>query len=178
VTENKANRLDKDIIQGKADVLRARQAVAGAAKTSPSADSSDKTEKVAVKPVRAVTVEPEKASHTDHTAGGEDSEPSSADIPHLNLGEKILVEQRQAASQRRIRSNPSGTRGGQYQAHDTVGNIIRRSRQSLGLSDADTPPAAGHQPIDRIPLAADTMNDSQRRLLSDIVSRDIAAFFE
>lgn len=155
-----------------ADVLEARDAVKAAMKGKPvdkdaSRKKADKTES--------------KASHEEKATGadaGANKKPENAEgaIPRLNLGEKILAEQRQASSTRRQKARPAASEKASYPARDTVGAIIRESKgQASEAKGEGTPKEASPETGRSIMIDDDYLNDSQRQLVAEIVSRDILA---
>ncbi len=97
-------------------------------------------------------------------------------IPRFNLAEQILAEQRKFASGRRRKANPTEATGRNYAADDTVGAVIREVKDNMvrpvptaaGADDAN--PAVCGTAVDHVDMA-----DAQRLLVTDIVTRDIAA---
>jgi len=136
--------VDSDILQGKADVLRAVKAAGESSKASL--------------PV------PEKPDE------------EAAAVPRFNLAEKILVEQRRFASERRRRTHTGDETGGRYTADDTVGAVIREVKDSMPRPvTAAEPSGRAEAPVGRGDADGVDLTAPEKRLIADIVARDIAA---
>ena len=115
---------------------------------------------------------PEKSEVVTPTAKKPAEE--SVAVPRFNLAEKILAEQRRFASERRRKAGPGGA-SGSYAADDTLGAVIREVKDNMvrpvvAASGADGDnPAVCETPGKTADAAA------QRRLIADIVARDVAA---
>lgn len=130
-------------------------------------------------------------SDTEETARPEDAqlesvlEDQETNIPRFDLAEQILAEQRKAAASRR--QAPQRTRNtSPYKAADTVGEIIDQARRNAIKSrveqNPDTAPTpAGPVPPWRSHIAGggwDMPTPLSRRILSEIVCRDIESFMK
>jgi len=99
----------------------------------------------------------------------------SVAIPRFNLAEKILAEQRRFASERRRKAGPGGA-AGSYAADDTLGAVIREVKDNMAR-----PVGAAAGPNGDTPAVCETGGETpeavaaQRRLITDIVARDVAA---
>ena len=184
--KDRKGHVDADILQGKADVLRARDAAkkpsqnGAKAKSDTKSEADTKVEKVDVKPVRAVKAKEDEANPTggkkvEAEAKAGASEKSTVEIPRFNLAKQILAEQRQAASKRRQKSHHTGAKIASYPAADTIGEVIRQAKHNSVEVTAEAGTKTSTTPVHGIVLDDDSMSDSQRRLVADIVSRDIVA---
>lgn len=102
---------------------------------------------------------------------------ASVAIPRFNLAEKILAEQRSFASERRRKAGPGGA-AGIYAADDTLGAVIREVKDNMARPIATAAGANGDNPAD-CETGGKTAEAvaSQRRLITDIVARDVAALY-
>lgn len=100
----------------------------------------------------------------------------SVAVPRFNLAERILAEQRRFASERRRKAGPGGAAAGSYAADDTLGAVIREVKDNMARAVGAADGADGDDPA-----VCGTGGDSadaaaaQRRLIADIVARDVAA---
>lgn len=156
-------KVDADILQCKADVLRARNE----ADNETVQDKQPDNVQVEVKAIRAVKVEKKPADIA--------VEEKSVEIPKFNLADQMLAQQRSVAATRRQKTRKTSPIEKSYPANDTVGRIISHSKPSNSKPQAEVvvPPAL-RATVRSINLSTEDLNNLQRRLVADIVSRDIA----
>lgn len=187
-----ASPINSDVVQGKATVSAAvKKADPSSNATSKSKAKQpanlkhtkllEKTKKAAAaarkpQPVSEATQPqpPEKSDVAAPTA--KKAVEDSVAVPRFNLAERILAEQRRFASERRRKAGPGGAAGGNYAADDTLGAVIREVKDNMARAvgrgagaDGDTPAVCGASGETAEAAAA------QRRLITDIVARDVAA---
>lgn len=155
--EKIADQLDNDILQCKADIMRARgpeDADNSAEKTTQKPNSTK--DNSADEPVDVIIDEsetdpeaaavsyegvfddlseddsPEEADGLDETEGTEPDDSTrktNREVPRFNLAEQILSEQRKIASVRRKKPDRNTSANSTPEATGTVGQIIRQSKK-------------------------------------------------
>lgn len=161
--EKITNQLDNDILQCKADIMRARgpeDADNSVEKTTQKPDSTKNNS--ADEPVdviidesetdpEAATVSyesvfddlpeddsPEEADGLDETEGTEPDDSTrktDREVPRFNLAEQILSEQRKIASIRRKKPDGNTSANSTPEATGTVGQIIRQSKKTFASAE-------------------------------------------
>ena len=115
---------------------------------------------------------PEKSEIATPTA--KMSAEDSVAVPRFNLAEKILAEQRKFASERRRKAGPGGAVGS-YAADDTLGAVIKEVKDNMARPIGAAAGAGGGNPA--VCEAGGEAAVAQRRLITDIVARDVAALY-
>jgi len=161
--EKIADQLDNDILQCKADIMRARgpeDADNSAEKTTQKPDSTK--DNSADEPVDVIIDEsetdpeaaavsyenifddlpeddsPEETDGLDETEGTESDDSTrktDREVPRFNLAEQILSEQRKIASIRRKKPNGNTSANSTPEATGTVGQIIRQSKKPFASAE-------------------------------------------
>ena len=183
--------ISSDVLQGKATV----SAPAGKADSSSKAASESKAKhpanlkrnKLSEKTKKATTAAripqpvpeatqpqpPEKSEVAAPTA--KKPAEGSAAVPQFNLAERILAEQRRFASERRRKAGPGGAAGGSYAADDTLGAVIREVKDNMARPVGMAAGADGDNPTVCETGGETADAAAQKRLIADIVAREIAA---
>ena len=117
---------------------------------------------------------------------GQAGNKNESEIPQFNLAGRIMAEQRKATSLQRKRPAAKNNTSHHHTATGTVGQIINESKQKHAGSEEKTqsPAAQGnasdtqaHSPaVHYVISGIETVDASQRQIVTDIVTRDIARF--